>query len=49
MRHSLEFIKTKIDALGNDIEEKDIDLRRILIQILFLLDQALPIEVEPDW
>ena len=48
MREQLEKIKNKVDWLGTDLEDKDIELRDILRDILELLDQALPKEVESD-
>lgn len=48
MRPQLEALKNKIDWLGTDLEDKDIELRDILREMLTLLDRALPLEVEPD-
>jgi hypothetical protein len=48
MRKSCKDLKYKIEFLGNDIDEKDIDLRNILMEMLKLIDQALPMEVEHD-
>jgi hypothetical protein len=48
MRDSLKDLKYKIEFLGGDIDERDIDLRDILMQMLKLIDQALPQEVEQD-
>lgn len=48
MRQSLKDLKYKIEFHGGDIDEKEIELREILMQMLRLIDQALPKEVEPD-
>lgn len=48
MRKQLEDLRNKVDYLGTDLEEKDIELRDILRAMLELLDKALPMEVEPD-
>jgi hypothetical protein len=48
MRNSLRDLKYKIEFHGGDIDEKEIELREILMQLLRLIDRALPIEVEPD-
>lgn len=48
MRKSLSDLKYAIEFWGNDIDEKDIDLRKILMEMLKRIDQALPLEVDPD-
>lgn len=48
MREQLKKLSNKVSFLGTDLEEKDIELREILEEIIKLLDRALPIEVEPD-
>lgn len=48
MRASLKDLKYRIEFLGGDIDEKEIDLRNILMEMLKLIDQALPVEIEPD-
>lgn len=48
MRERLEKIKNKVDWLGTDLEQKDIELRDILREMLEILDEALAIEVGQD-
>jgi len=48
LRKSLTDLKYKIEFFGGDIEEKDIELRSILMEMLKLIDQALPMEVDDD-
>jgi len=48
MRYSLWELRDKIKALGGDIDEKEIDLRNILSEMLELIDQALPMEADDD-
>lgn len=48
MRAKLELIANKVRFLGTDLEDKDIELRGILEEMLELIDQALPQEVESD-
>lgn len=48
MRESLEVLQNKVLYLGTDLEEKDIELRGILMEIIELLETALPKEVERD-
>ena len=48
VRYSLWDLRDKIKALGGDIEEKDINLRNILLEMLEFIDQALPTEVDQD-
>lgn len=48
MSKELMELHSKVDFLGNDIEEKDIELRDILRQIINLLEIALPIDRSDD-
>jgi hypothetical protein len=48
IRKSLDDLKYKIEFLGGDIDERDIDLRNILMEMLKLIDKVLPVEVEDD-
>lgn len=48
MRNSLKDLKYAIEFYGTDLEDKDIDLRNILMEMLKLIDQALPLEIEPN-
>lgn len=48
MRKSIEDLLDQAKWYGTNLEDKDIELRYILIEMLRLLDEALPKEVEPD-
>lgn len=48
MKQQLINLEKKIAQLGGDIDEKDIDLRNILLEIVRFLEIALPTEAEPQ-
>jgi hypothetical protein len=48
MRRALERIKNEVDNFGTNLEDKDIELRDILREMLAFLDLVIPMEQDPE-